>query len=116
MSNYAGTYHNAWCSAFSRPDRKLLCSWHVDRSWRRKLNEYFKDAEQHADVYVPLKNLQNETTEKILATVPCMAERHLPTNGLLLRVQPLAARMGVVFPRRIACKHKHVSGKLPQNS
>ena len=41
----------------------MLCSWHVDRSWRRKLNEYFKDAEQHADVYVPLKNLQNETTE-----------------------------------------------------
>lgn len=31
--------HNAWVSAFARPDKKLLCSWHVDRSWRRKINE-----------------------------------------------------------------------------
>ena len=62
MSDDADSYHNTWCSAFSRPDRKLLCSWHVNRSWRRKLNEYFKDKEQQADVYAPLKNLQNETT------------------------------------------------------
>ena len=31
--------HNAWVSAFARPDKKLLCSWHGDRSWRRKINE-----------------------------------------------------------------------------
>ena len=107
MSDDADACHNAWCSAFSRPDRKLLCCWHVDRSWRRKLNEYFKDIEKQADVYAPLKNPQNETP------------LHLPTNGLLLRegVRLLAARMGVVFPRRIPCKHKHVSGtELQHNS
>ena len=43
MSDDADAYHNAWCSAFSRPDRKLLCSWHMDRSWHQKLNKYFKD-------------------------------------------------------------------------
>ena len=63
MSDDADAYYNAWCSAFSRPDRKLLCSWHVDRSWRRKLNEVLKDKEQQAEVYAALKNLQNETTE-----------------------------------------------------
>ena len=35
----------------------------MDRSWRRKLNEYFKDKEQQGEVYAALKNLQSETTE-----------------------------------------------------
>ena len=59
MTDDAEAYYNAWVSAFSRPDRKLLCSWHVDRSWRRKLNEHLKDKEQMAEVYAALKSLQN---------------------------------------------------------
>ena len=31
MSDDAEAYHNASVSAFARPDKKLLCSWHVDR-------------------------------------------------------------------------------------
>ena len=34
MSDDTDAYYNAWVSTFSRPDWKLLCSWHVDRSWR----------------------------------------------------------------------------------
>ena len=63
MSDDAEAYHNAWSSVFSRPGRKLLCSWHVDRSWRRKLNELNKDKEEQAEVYAALKNLQNEINE-----------------------------------------------------
>ena len=63
MSDDADAYYNAWVSTFSRPDRKLLCSWHVDRSWRRKLNEHLKDKEQMAEVYAALKSLQNDLSE-----------------------------------------------------
>ena len=63
MSDDAEAYHNAWVSSFSRPGRKLLCSWHVDRSWRRKIGEHIKDKEQQAEVYAALKGLQNETNE-----------------------------------------------------
>lgn len=63
MSDDAEAYHNAWVSVFARPDKKLLCSWHVDRSWRRMLNEVIKDKEQVAEVYGALKNLQNEISE-----------------------------------------------------
>ena len=63
MSDDAEAYHNAWVSVFARPDKKLLCSWHVDRSWRRKLNELIKDKEQVAEVYAALKSLQNEISE-----------------------------------------------------
>ena len=63
MSDDADAYYNSWVSTCSRPDRKLLCSWHVDRSWRRKLNEHLKDKEQMAEVYAALKSLQNELSE-----------------------------------------------------
>ena len=33
MSDDTDAYYNTWVSTFSRPDRKLLCSWQVDRSW-----------------------------------------------------------------------------------
>ena len=33
MSDDTDAYYNALVSTFSRPDQKLLCSWHVDRSW-----------------------------------------------------------------------------------
>jgi len=45
MSDDAEQYYNAWARSFERPSKKLLCSWHVDRSWRRKLNECVKDKE-----------------------------------------------------------------------
>ena len=63
MSDDAEQYYNAWCFSFSRPKRKLLCSWHVDRSWRRKLNECIKEKGQQAQVYAAMKALQNETSE-----------------------------------------------------
>ncbi len=63
MSDDAEAYHNAWVSSFSRPDKKLLCSSHVDRSWRRKIGEHIKDKEHQAEVYAALKSLQNETSK-----------------------------------------------------
>lgn len=63
MSDDAEAYHNAWVSVFARPDKKRLCSWQVDRSWCRKLNELIKDKEQVAEVYAALKTLQNEISE-----------------------------------------------------
>ena len=59
MSDDAEAYHNGWVSAFPSPDKKLLCSWHVDR-WRRKVNELIKDKDQAEEVYAALKTLQNE--------------------------------------------------------
>ncbi|XP_014679733.1 PREDICTED: uncharacterized protein LOC106819642 [Priapulus caudatus] len=63
MSDDAEQYYNAWRYSFSRPNRKLLCSWHVDRSWRRKLNQCIKDREQQAEMYAVMKALQNEPSE-----------------------------------------------------
>ena len=63
MSDDTEAYHNAWASVFSRPDKKLLCSWNVDRSWRRKIGEHIKDKQQQAEVYTAFKGLQNKISE-----------------------------------------------------
>ena len=65
MSDDADAYYNAWVSTFPRPNKKLLCSWHVDRSWRRKLNEHIRDRAVLAEVYAAMKRLQNETNEAV---------------------------------------------------
>ena len=63
MSDDANAYYNAWAATFPQPSKKLLCSWHVDRSWRRKLNEHIKDREAVAEVYAAMKRIQNEVNE-----------------------------------------------------
>ena len=65
MSDDADAYYNAWVSTFPRPNKKLLCSWHVDRSWRRKLNEHIRDRAVLAEVYAAMKRVQNETNEAV---------------------------------------------------
>ena len=50
-------------SSFSRPGKKLLFSLHVDRSWRRKINDHIKNKELQTEVHAALKSLQNETNK-----------------------------------------------------
>lgn len=35
-SDLANTFYNAWLSTLSTPDQRLYCSWHVDKSWKKK--------------------------------------------------------------------------------
>ena len=38
MSDDADQYYSAWVGVFGLTPQKLLCTWHVDRSWRGHLN------------------------------------------------------------------------------
>ena len=48
---------------FLKTRQKLFCSWRVDQSWQRKINEHIKGEEQQAEVYTALKIRQNETSK-----------------------------------------------------
>lgn len=63
MSDDVEACHNAWVSAFARPDKKCLCSWHVDRSWSCKINELIEDKDEAEEVCAALKTPQNEIEE-----------------------------------------------------
>lgn len=39
MSDDTEVYFNAWCQIMGPPTNRLLCSWHVDRAFRRNLSK-----------------------------------------------------------------------------
>ena len=64
MSDCADQYFNAWCGVFGRNDtRKLLCTWHIDRAWRKALNEHISDKQERIEVYHKLCVLLQERDE-----------------------------------------------------
>ena len=63
MTDDAEQFYNAWINAFGGNPHKLLCTWHVDRAWRRHLLS-LKDQELSQTVYHNLRVLLEETDEK----------------------------------------------------
>ena len=61
MSDDANNFYNAWKSVFSVTDtKKLICAWHVDKSWRKGLQQHITDTTKQADVYHHLRVLLEE--------------------------------------------------------
>lgn len=56
MTDDAPQYHNAWCAVFG-VTKKLLCTWHVDRAWRKNIRELIPQAETQVEVYHMLRTL-----------------------------------------------------------
>ncbi|XP_076445334.1 uncharacterized protein LOC143283108 [Babylonia areolata] len=65
MSDLASSFYNAWCAVFPVPKRRLYCTWHVDKAWRKKLRESVPDMEEQAQLYYMLCMLRSEVEEGI---------------------------------------------------
>lgn len=63
MSDDAEQYHSAWTSVFGGQSQKLLCTWHVDRAWRKSLHKV-TDKESQITVYHTLRVLLEERDVK----------------------------------------------------
>eukprot|EP00794_Sanderia_malayensis_P006481 gene6481-7221_t len=63
MSDDANNFYNSWIYHFAAPKSKLICSWHVDRNWRKNLRKHVQRQEQQAEIYKALKTLQMELNE-----------------------------------------------------
>ena len=62
MSDDAENFYNAWKSIFTVDGtRKLLCAWHIDKSWRKGLQNHLESKEKQAEVYHHLRVLLTET-------------------------------------------------------
>uniref|UniRef100_A0A1X7USL3 MULE transposase domain-containing protein n=1 Tax=Amphimedon queenslandica TaxID=400682 RepID=A0A1X7USL3_AMPQE len=46
MSDDAEQYYCAWSGVYGLVPKKLLCSWHVDRAWKKAIREYISGSEQ----------------------------------------------------------------------
>ena len=61
MSDDADAFYNAWQTVFGGEAKKLLCFFHVDRAWRKNLNEHIKNKQDLVETYHQLRTLLTET-------------------------------------------------------
>jgi len=62
MSDDAPAYYNAWSIIMGDVPHRLLCTWHVDRNWRKKLCEIKGGPEKKSLVYKTLRVLLQITS------------------------------------------------------
>lgn len=61
MTDDTEVYYNAWCNVMGPPAHRLLCTWHVDRAWRRNLAKVRGDKALQATVYKTIRALMELT-------------------------------------------------------
>ncbi|GFX39221.1 uncharacterized protein TNCV_3859461 [Trichonephila clavipes] len=52
-----------FCEVFGIPEKRLLCTWHVDRSWRRSILRLITKKEIQVEAYKIVRSLLVETDE-----------------------------------------------------
>ena len=61
MSDDANNFYNAWKAVFTVDNtQKLICAWHIDKSWRNGLQKHISTISKQADVYHHLRVLLAE--------------------------------------------------------
>lgn len=61
MTDDAEQFFSSWRSVFGDNNtRKLLCTWHVDKAWRKAINSHIKNKQQQIGVYHHLRTLLME--------------------------------------------------------
>ena len=63
MSDDAQQYYNAWCGVFGNVPHKLLCMWHIDRAWRKAIQDHIAHKEAKVNTYHIMRVLLMETDE-----------------------------------------------------
>ena len=89
MSDDADNYFNAWKAVFGEGDtKKILCAWHIDRTWRKALVETVRDKKDQIKIYHQLSILLNERDE---------AKFRLTLQAFLTHLQTEHARFFAYF-------------------
>ncbi|GFT14574.1 MULE domain-containing protein [Nephila pilipes] len=64
MTDDTESFPNAWRTVFGVPEKRLLCTWHGDRSWRRNISKLIKKPEIQVEAYKVVQCLLIETDEE----------------------------------------------------
>ena len=64
MSDDNEQYFTAWSDIFGTSQtKKILCAWHIDRAWRKALNQHIPSQDDRVQIYHQLRMLLTETNE-----------------------------------------------------
>ena len=67
MTDDAEAYSNAWHLVMGQPAHRLLCSWHIDRAWRKNLGKIAGDTLLKDEVYKTLRTLMELSDKEVFA-------------------------------------------------
>ena len=81
MSDLAPQYYNAFCNANNcHGSKRLACSWHVDKAWKKALNEKVGNIPLEAELYLKLKTIQQITNRNLFeSTFQAFVDQTLAT-------------------------------------
>lgn len=68
MSDMAESFYNGWLTIMNPVEKRLFCTWHVDRAWQNNLSK-IRDKETKGFVYKKLRVLLEETDESAFLTM-----------------------------------------------
>ena len=67
MTDDAEQFYNAWIEVFGEQDiKKILCTWHVDRAWRKALHQHIHETEKRIEIYHQLRVLLMESEFRVM--------------------------------------------------
>ena len=98
MSDDAPAYINAWTSIMGSPGHHLICSWHVDRSWRTNLGK-INSLSKQSEVYKACRLLMETTDVKRF-------EDSLKEFEAMCMSDPTTETFGVYFKRHYSSRAK----------
>lgn len=75
MTDDAPAYYNAWSAIFSGTGQKLLCNWHVKKSWNNVSDDVTLQVINQFDILQIFKNLMK---------IPCSKKRTVARRFLLV--------------------------------
>ena len=61
MTDDTEVYSNAWNAVMGKPAHRLLCTWHIDRDWRKNLKCVKGDSDFKAVIYKTVRSLMELT-------------------------------------------------------
>ena len=67
MTDDTEVYSNAWNSVMGQPAVRLLCTWHVDRAWRKNLPKIKGGSDLKAIIYKTIRTLMELTDKDVFA-------------------------------------------------
>jgi len=79
MSDMAESFFNTWIVEMKRPKHRLYCTWHVHRTWRKKLVQ-IKSKDKQCETYIFLRTLLHEQDLKAFEIIFKEAINQLSTN------------------------------------
>ena len=96
MSDDADQYYSAWVDTYNDAPKKLLCNWHVDRSWRRAIGNFIKDENEQVSMYHVLRVLMEEVEQE---------KFHALLEGALVKMESTNSRFYDYFKQTYASRY-----------